>query len=100
MTLIIQDLRKSHREPDGSELPILDVEHFEIADAEQVVLVGASGSGKTTLLNVIAGITLPDSGNGTVDGVELTRLPEAARDRFRAERIGFVFQTFNLLLAF
>ncbi len=100
MTLIIQDLRKSYREPDGSELPILDVEHFEIADAEQVVLVGASGAGKTTLLNVIAGITLPDSGNVTLDGVELTRLHEAARDKFRAERIGFVFQTFNLLLAF
>jgi putative ABC transport system ATP-binding protein len=81
-------------------LPILGVKHFELRDAEQVVLVGSSGGGKTTLLNVISGITAPDSGSVTVDGVDIARLPEAARDRFRAERIGFVFQTFNLLAAF
>jgi putative ABC transport system ATP-binding protein len=52
------------------------------------------------LLNVIAGITLPDGGRVVVDGQDITRLPEAARDQFRARRIGFVFQTFNLLEAF
>ncbi len=100
MSLVIHDLRKSYREPDGSELPILAVEHFEIATAEQVVLVGSSGGGKTTLLNVISGITSPDSGSVVIDGVNVTALPEAGRDKFRAERIGFVFQTFNLLPAF
>ncbi len=100
MSLVISNLRKTYREPDGSLLPILNVAAFEMQDAEQVVLVGFSGGGKTTLLNVIAGITSPDEGNVTIDGVNVTGLPEAARDRFRAERIGFVFQTFNLLPAF
>jgi putative ABC transport system ATP-binding protein len=62
--------------------------------------VGSSGSGKTTLLNVIAGITTPDSGSVQIEGVEITRLHEVGRDRFRARKIGFVFQTFNLLPAF
>jgi len=65
-----------------------------------VVLVGESGGGKTTLLNVISGISTPDEGRVEVDGYELTSMMEAKRDRFRAERIGFVFQTFNLLDAF
>lgn len=100
MSLALKQIRKSYREPDGSVLPILAIENFEIQDAEQVVLVGASGGGKTTLLNVIAGITLPDSGSVLIDGIEATKLHEASRDRLRAERIGFVFQTFNLLPAF
>ncbi|MCA9032015.1 MAG: ABC transporter ATP-binding protein, partial [Planctomycetaceae bacterium] len=54
----------------------------------------------TTLLNVISGIATPDSGDIVVDGVNLAKLPEPARDRFRAERIGIVFQTFHLLPAF
>jgi len=100
MTLVLENVKKSYLEPDGKRLLVLDVERFEIGDAEQVVLVGASGGGKTTLLNVIAGITTPDSGTVTVYGTEIAGLPEAARDRFRAEQIGFVFQTFNLLAAF
>jgi putative ABC transport system ATP-binding protein len=98
--LLLEQVKKSYREPDGSTLTVLDVDKFELGDAEQVVLVGESGGGKTTLLNVIAGITAPDSGTVTIDGIDITVLPEAARDRFRAERIGFVFQTFNLLSAF
>ncbi len=100
MSLLLTDIEKSYREPDGTKLQILDVERFELQPAEQVVLIGASGGGKTTLLNVIAGITVPDRGSVVIDGVDITRLPEAARDRFRAERIGFVFQTFKLLPAF
>jgi putative ABC transport system ATP-binding protein len=100
MTLQIRDVVKTYREPDGNTLTVLDVASFEIGSAEQVVLVGASGGGKTSLLNVISGISTPDRGTVNVDGVNIARLPEAARDRFRAERIGFVFQTFNLLPAF
>lgn len=81
-------------------LPVLDVPGFSIPQGEQAVLLGQSGCGKTTLLNIIAGITLPDHGQVIVDGVDLTRLAEPARDRFRAERIGIVFQTFHLLSAF
>lgn len=100
MTLILEQIRKSHRQPDGGELPILDIERYELGEGEQVALVGPSGGGKTTLLNVISGITLPDSGSVTIRGTDLTKLSESRRDRFRATRIGFVFQTFNLLAAF
>lgn len=100
MSISIRNLRKSYDEPGGQRLPILNVESFDIAAAEQVVLVGTSGGGKTTLLNVIAGITTADSGTVVIDGVDVTALPEAARDRFRAQRIGYVFQTFHLLPAF
>ena len=79
---------------------MLSIAHFEVKPAEQVALVGQSGGGKTTLLNVIAGITAADAGLVQIDGVDITRLPEVSRDRFRAERIGIVFQTFNLLPAF
>jgi putative ABC transport system ATP-binding protein len=100
MSLELSNVVKTYREPDGNILTVLDIERFQIAPAEQVVLVGVSGGGKTSLLNVISGISTPDRGSVKVDGLEITRLPEVARDRFRAERIGFVFQTFNLLPAF
>ena len=100
MSLVLENVRKSYREPGGGVLPVLDVEHFELKSAEQVVLVGASGGGKTTLLNVISGISSPDEGTVTIDGINVSGLSEAVRDRFRAERIGFIFQTFNLLPAF
>ncbi len=100
MSLRLENVKKSYREPDGTQLPVLNVESFELGDAEQVALIGDSGGGKTTLLNVIAGITLPDSGRVQIDGTEITGFAEPIRDRFRAERIGFVFQTFNLLAAF
>jgi putative ABC transport system ATP-binding protein len=100
MSLELTNVLKTYREPDGNTLTVLDIDRFQIGPAEQVVLVGASGGGKTSLLNVISGISTPDRGSVKVDGHEITRLPEVARDRFRAERIGFVFQTFNLLPAF
>ncbi|MFT5323657.1 MAG: putative ABC transport system ATP-binding protein, partial [Planctomycetaceae bacterium] len=100
MSLSIRNLKKSYVEPGGRRLPILNVDSFDIADAEQVVLIGSSGGGKTTLLNVIAGVTTADSGQVVIDGTDVTKLPEAGRDRFRALRIGYVFQTFNLLPAF
>ncbi|QDV15732.1 Lipoprotein-releasing system ATP-binding protein LolD [Gimesia panareensis] len=100
MSLLLENVKKSYREPDGSTLPILDIERFELKEREQVVLIGESGSGKSTLLNVISGITAADSGKVTIAGTEIVSMPEVVRDRFRAERIGFVFQTFNLLPAF
>jgi len=61
------------------------------------LLLGASGSGKSTLLSLICGTLLPDCGEIAVSGIDLTSLSGAARDRFRAEQIGVVFQQFNLL---
>ncbi len=75
----------------------LDVPEFEVAAGEKLFLLGESGSGKSTLLSLICGIALPQRGAVAVDGVDLVRLPGARRDRFRANRIGVIFQMFNLL---
>ncbi|GAA4435306.1 ABC transporter ATP-binding protein [Bremerella cremea] len=98
--LKITNLKKSFRSPDGGRMPILDVPQFNVAAAEQMVIVGRSGCGKSTLLHLIAGIGRPDSGDINVNGLNISRLSEEGRDRFRAEVMGYVFQTFNLLQAF
>jgi len=98
--LLLENVRKSYREPDGTPLPILDIDRFAIGQGEQVVLRGQSGCGKTTLLNCIAGLTTVDSGRIEIQGRDIVGLHEVARDRFRARHLGFVFQTFNLLPAF
>jgi putative ABC transport system ATP-binding protein len=98
--LKLRSVKKSYPEPDGGRLPILDIPQFEVQAGEQMVLVGRSGCGKTTLLHTIAGITRPDEGQILLDGLDLTTLSEAGMDRVRAEKIGYVFQTFNLLPGF
>src|SRR5688572_12273793 len=98
--LQLRNVKKTYIEPDGSPLPILDIPNFGVADNEQMVLVGRSGCGKTTLLHVIAGITRADSGEIEIDGIGLTGLSEAGVDKVRAAKIGYVFQTFNLLPGF
>jgi putative ABC transport system ATP-binding protein len=75
----------------------LDLPHFELARGERVFLAGPSGSGKTSLLSLIAGIARPASGTLRVLGTPLDTLRGAARDRFRADHFGIVFQLFNLL---
>jgi putative ABC transport system ATP-binding protein len=70
---------------------------FEIASGSFVAIVGPSGSGKSTLLNLIGALDRPSSGTVTVAGSDLTSLNDNARTRFRRERLGFVFQFFNLL---
>ena len=60
-------------------------------------LEGPSGSGKTTLLNLLGGVAVPEKGSVRVDGTDLAQLASSARDRFRAEHIGFIFQMFNLV---
>ncbi len=67
MSLTLSQLRKQYVGPDGSIVPVIDVEHFHLADAEQLALVGTSGSGKTTLLHLVAGILTPDSGRIVFD---------------------------------
>jgi ABC-type lipoprotein export system ATPase subunit len=98
--LALHDVIKSFREPDGKRLPILNIPHFAVDAGEQMVLVGRSGCGKTTLLHVIAGITRPDRGRIELDGVDTAALSEGGTDRMRAAKIGYVFQTFNLLPGF
>jgi putative ABC transport system ATP-binding protein len=76
---------------------VLDRASGEIRRGEFVCLLGPSGSGKSTLLNLVAGIDAPDEGWVEVDGVRVTELGERERTLFRRERVGFVFQFFNLL---
>ncbi len=96
----LEQVSKSFTSPGGGDVPVLDVPEFHLAQGELVALTGESGQGKTTLLNVIAGIVRPDRGSIEVDGVDITRLGEGEMDAFRAQRIGYVFQTFNLLQGF
>ncbi len=98
--LTLKDLKKSFAQPDGTRLPILDIPEFHVAPGEQIALMGRSGCGKTTLLHVIAGISRPDTGLVQIAGCDINRLSEHGRDRFRADNIGYVFQTFNLLPGF
>jgi putative ABC transport system ATP-binding protein len=98
--LSLHNVSKSFREADGNLLEVVRLRQFELSAGEQAVLVGQSGSGKSTLLNLIAGILLPDKGEIIVNGTDPTKLSEAARDRFRAANIGYVFQSFNLLQGF
>ena len=98
--LRLQNLKKSFLEASGDTLQILDIPDFHVARGEQLAMIGQSGCGKSTLLHVIAGISRPDSGQVIVDGLDVTRLPEAGRDRYRADKIGYVFQMFNQLPGF
>lgn len=98
--LQVTELQKSFTLPDGQRLRVLDIPQLTIQAGEQVVLIGESGGGKTTLLHCIAGIEAPDAGKVSIDGIDITRLSESGRDRVRASKLGYVFQTFNLLAGF
>ena len=93
---IVQMENVSFTWPAGS-CPVLEIAQFSIARGERVFLRGPSGSGKTTLLSLIAAVLSPQSGNIVIDGVPLDTLRSGHRDQFRADRIGLVFQQFNLL---
>lgn len=75
----------------------MEIDAFALEKGERALLLGASGSGKSTLLSLICGISAPQSGAVEVDGETISALSRRRRDRFRAERIGIVFQQFNLL---
>ncbi|HLY09178.1 MAG TPA: ABC transporter ATP-binding protein [Planctomycetota bacterium] len=95
MGILLEGVRKSYR---GTT--VISIDRLDIPGGAQWIITGQSGSGKTTFLNLVSGILTPDAGSITVSGTDITRLREPARDRFRAERIGVVFQTFNLLQGF
>ncbi len=77
--------------------PVIDIAEFGVSRGESLFLEGPSGSGKSTLLGLVGGILTPGAGTVEVLGESLGELGAAARDRFRADHIGFVFQMFNLL---
>ena len=71
--------------------------NFTIRDGEFVAIIGPSGSGKTTLLGLLAGLDVPSAGTVILDGADLAALGEDARARLRGEKVGFVFQSFQLI---
>jgi putative ABC transport system ATP-binding protein len=81
-------------------LTILQDVDLTVASGESVAILGASGSGKTTLLSLLAGLDLPTRGEIRIDGQSLTELDEDERAGLRAGRVGFVFQSFQLLAGF
>ena len=92
----VERITKQVRDSTGT-LTILHEIDFTLAAEESLSIVGASGSGKSTLLAIVAGLDTPTSGTVRVCGVDLFALDEDARAALRAERLGFVFQSFQLL---
>ena len=90
--VIIESLTKKY-----GPLLAVDALSFHIAAGEWVALMGPSGSGKTTLINILGGLDTLTSGRVVVDGVDLAKLSESEMVRYRAEKIGFVFQQFHLV---
>jgi len=97
LLLHIEQLKKSFLTPQGTIQRFVDVSFFKMDKGQHFALSGSSGSGKTTLLNLIAGILQPDEGRVELDGRSISGANEALRDRLRAELMGYIFQTFNLL---
>ena len=83
----------------GAPVPILNGLTFTITRGEWVALTGPSGSGKSTLLGIIAGLDTPTGGHIAIDGVDISTMDEGALARIRNQKIGIVFQAFNLIPA-
>src|SRR6202790_2692335 len=78
-------------------LRALDRVSFQVAAGEWIAIMGPSGSGKTTLINILGGLARPTSGRAVVDGVDVGTLGERELTRYRADKVGFVFQQFHLV---
>jgi putative ABC transport system ATP-binding protein len=94
MAIHISGLRFAWR---GDLPPVLNIENLRISQGERIFIEGASGVGKSTLLNLIAGVVIPQQGIIRVNGRHINAINGAARDRFRADHIGYIYQMFNLI---
>ncbi len=91
--LVVQDLAFAW----PGKPPLLQIDSLRLGAGRRALVLGPSGCGKSTLLNLLAGVLRPASGTIEIDGHDLTAMSSAARDRFRADRVGYLFQQFNLL---
>ena len=94
--IAVQHISKQVADATGTLTILHDID-FELRARESVAIVGASGSGKSTLLSIIAGLDVPSSGQVRLAGTELFSLDEDARAAVRSRKLGFVFQSFQLL---
>jgi putative ABC transport system ATP-binding protein len=94
--LSARDVAKTYR-TGTHEVPALRGVDLDVRPGELVMIMGPSGNGKTTLLNCLSGLDDIDAGTVTVDGEDLFAMSDAKRTRHRADRMGFVFQSFNLI---
>lgn len=97
MILELQDIEKSFEQPNAGTIKVLSNINFSIDAGETNAITGHSGSGKTTLLSLIAGLDLPDTGRILLDGENLCTMKENQLARFRALKIGIIFQQFHLM---
>jgi putative ABC transport system ATP-binding protein len=96
IVLSVRNLTKTYRTA-GEQIVVLRGVNLGIAAGERVALTGESGSGKSTLLHLIAGLDRPDGGEIRLDGTSLSGLSDAGRAALRRDRLGLVFQQFNLI---
>ena len=94
--LELKNVSKSYTEG-NTKHTVLNTLELNVSKGEIIILLGKSGSGKSTLLNIISGIDVPDSGSVSVDGTDITKLSEKERTIVRRNKIGFIFQFFNLI---
>jgi putative ABC transport system ATP-binding protein len=94
--IVVQHVFKSVTDSTGTLTILRDID-FSLGQGETAAIVGASGSGKSTLLSIIAGLDTPTSGTVFIDGVDLFARDEDQRAALRAQKLGFVFQSFQLL---
>ncbi len=99
MLIELKDITKVYREKSGVETSALNGVSLSIDEGEFVAIAGPSGSGKTTLLNIIGAIDKPTSGTVIFDGKDITKPPVHDLSAMRLEKIGFVFQSYNLFPA-
>jgi putative ABC transport system ATP-binding protein len=97
--LVAEGVQKIYRTGAGSVAALVDLD-LRIRPGEFLAVMGPSGSGKTTLLNCLSGLDNLSGGRVVVEGLDIHRLSDAKRTRHRAERMGFIFQAFNLISVF
>jgi putative ABC transport system ATP-binding protein len=95
-SVVVRSITKTYRRGPRQITALEDVS-FDLSQGEIALFVGPSGSGKTTLLNLIAALDYPDCGRIIVGELEITSLSRSAAARYRNERVGFIFQSYNLL---
>jgi putative ABC transport system ATP-binding protein len=96
----VSNLSKTYHKGNVGEVKAVNDVSLQVPEGEFVTILGPSGSGKTTLLNLIGGLDTPTEGKITLDGLELSKLNGSKRVKVRREKVGFVFQAFNLIPTF